>query len=337
MIVSAYCDIPSRIPVQHSFPTAMSSFQAHFLSLPREIRDGVYDYLHQQVTFDLTFRFTRHRVVVNSARFENAPLRSVLLVCRQIYNEYRQSSCFRNLSIFIFLNSVSGSLCRQAPKNINNGVDFNRAILLLRSVTIFVYNWLKPTHRWDQTTQYIQGLKSKAARLSSVRLAFYQHIDTYEERELASAINLSSLIRDMEPHLSAPFMLAGFPMYQISEGFRTDYAWGLSWPDISFRLYRIGSCLYTEESAPKHWWQKNEAFETCQTTELPQGVLKSMPERKAEIRKQSMHQTQEWQERRGREVLTWPGSISGLDRDLDLQNGENSHAQWFPQFFGNVD
>lgn len=78
----------------------MAANPPHLLTLPREIRNQIYSYLHKEVVVH-----TRREpsVSVVQLRLENMPYMSVLLINSQIYYEYREADCVRNLAARIDL------------------------------------------------------------------------------------------------------------------------------------------------------------------------------------------------------------------------------------------
>ena len=75
----------------------MTSAKPHLLTIPREIRNEIYSYLHQRITFQdrLYRKLTDGRNLDAVFCFENAPLINVLLTHSRLYDEYKESDCFR--------------------------------------------------------------------------------------------------------------------------------------------------------------------------------------------------------------------------------------------------
>jgi hypothetical protein len=75
----------------------MAANPPHLLTLPREIRNDIYSYLHKEVVVHNAG--TSYPSILDvQVRLENVPYMSVLLINSQIYQEYREADCFRNLS-----------------------------------------------------------------------------------------------------------------------------------------------------------------------------------------------------------------------------------------------
>ncbi|KAH7076254.1 hypothetical protein FB567DRAFT_596869 [Paraphoma chrysanthemicola] len=73
----------------------------HLLSLPLELRQIIYAYLHKIINTTWPCRTT---ATSTSIEVHNAPLVSVLLVCSQMHDEYADADCFSALSATIFAN-----------------------------------------------------------------------------------------------------------------------------------------------------------------------------------------------------------------------------------------
>lgn len=111
----------------------MSSSGLHFLTLPREIRNIIYDYLTQQVELDWGYELAPFPVgghVAAKLVIPDAPLPSMLRVCSRVYEEYRQAKCFRRLTIKI-------DARRKSRSHLLENMDTNRA----RVASILEHAW----------------------------------------------------------------------------------------------------------------------------------------------------------------------------------------------------
>ena len=73
----------------------MAANPPHLLTLPREIRNQIYSYLHKEVVVHTQ---RTPSVFAVQLRLENVPYMSMLLINSQIYHEYREADCFQNLT-----------------------------------------------------------------------------------------------------------------------------------------------------------------------------------------------------------------------------------------------
>jgi hypothetical protein len=82
----------------------MTSAQPHLLTIPREIRNEIYSYLHQRITFQdhILMKLFDGRSLDATLCFENAPLISVLLTHSRLYDEYKEPDCFRIPSAVLY-------------------------------------------------------------------------------------------------------------------------------------------------------------------------------------------------------------------------------------------
>lgn len=108
----------------------MAANPPHLHTLPREIRNQIYSYLHKEVVVHTQ---RSPSVFVVQLRLENVPYMSVLLINSQIYHEYREADCFRNLAAHFNLSldykywKMIPVMVRQQPKS---------ALSFVRHVTI---------------------------------------------------------------------------------------------------------------------------------------------------------------------------------------------------------
>jgi hypothetical protein len=82
----------------------MTTAKPHLLTIPREIRNEIYSYLHQRITFQdhILMKLADGRSLDATLCFENAPLISVLLTHSRLYDEYKESDCFRIPSAVLY-------------------------------------------------------------------------------------------------------------------------------------------------------------------------------------------------------------------------------------------
>lgn len=71
----------------------------HLLTIPRELRDNIYEYLHREAAFYWVVGGSK----LHCARveIERAPILNALIVCHRLREEYLESGLYRNLSMFI--------------------------------------------------------------------------------------------------------------------------------------------------------------------------------------------------------------------------------------------
>jgi len=75
----------------------------HLLTLPREVRDNIYSHLHHEVMLRVP---TKHRTQV--LQVKNAPIVAILLTRSQLYHEYKDADCFKNLTGWLYWASPFG-------------------------------------------------------------------------------------------------------------------------------------------------------------------------------------------------------------------------------------
>lgn len=69
------------------------------LNIPREIRNQVYEYLHQPVR--VTWEVREQTICCTSLEVDQAPITNDFLVCARMKEEYLESRIFKNLAATI--------------------------------------------------------------------------------------------------------------------------------------------------------------------------------------------------------------------------------------------
>ncbi|OAK97344.1 hypothetical protein IQ06DRAFT_351033 [Phaeosphaeriaceae sp. SRC1lsM3a] len=171
----------------------MASTRANLLTLPQEIRDDIYGYLHQKSR--VFYRFSATHTLF--ARIENATLLSVQLVHSQLRNEYRSAACFRKSQVGVGLQPCTrGSVQRE--------VDFARgkAMLWIVQHVTFLAD-LTPASRLSSTDyDAIKHIMSVCLRLDSLRLVFRESLSIHHHTDLARV--LSTRLSDLYPEVATP-------------------------------------------------------------------------------------------------------------------------------------
>jgi hypothetical protein len=83
----------------------MSISSSHLLNLPRETRNRIYHYLSHEISFNWRWNhwpFTG-KEGISKVCLKNAPILSVLLTCRRLYEEYLEAAHFESTAITIDL------------------------------------------------------------------------------------------------------------------------------------------------------------------------------------------------------------------------------------------
>jgi hypothetical protein len=70
----------------------------HLLTLPREIRDMIYAHLHHKISLRVQNEYGVENMVI-----EKAPVAAVLSTHPQLYHEYKDADCFKNLSGVLYM------------------------------------------------------------------------------------------------------------------------------------------------------------------------------------------------------------------------------------------
>lgn len=88
-------DLPTS-PMNGCTPTIGQSEGLHLLSLPREIRDQIYSYLHQPI--QMRWEINKQNIHCATLKVPKAPIAAMFRTCTRMHDEYRESHLMRNLA-----------------------------------------------------------------------------------------------------------------------------------------------------------------------------------------------------------------------------------------------
>ncbi|KAF9691658.1 hypothetical protein EKO04_010243 [Ascochyta lentis] len=245
----------------------------HLLSLPREIRDQIYSYLHQPR--QLRWELNKHDVHCVAMRVPKAPVAAVLRTCTRLHEEYRESRLLRTLAATISTtratnhetaaltdlqcHAVEGSVIMHAvPAPIEHVATLLASI---RDLTILVNNKRSMTEDstiWSELQTLESILSPFHQTLSTIRIGIHQWQDPHPlqmnsrhetKRYTDPSLDTSSFM----PTPNTTFM--GKPLVQQAAGYRLQLVLLQLHPSDQrdllerFHRHKTGVYVYSNESA----------------------------------------------------------------------------------------
>lgn len=207
----------------------MESTTVHLLTLPREIRNEIYKYLHRKI-YLRSYRYTEVNDTSDwfrraDATIQNAPLINVLLTHSQIHDEYREAPCFRRPSaVFnIYIDQwFSRSLATfyMSPSNQRHLARVRHATFLIRGEIGVVPNLN------ILAMQVASTFLLHTPSLQFVRFAVWSD-ETLIRHDRMACVRNTSLSSTLPPPVkSKPAILAGLPLARNGHGYHSAYELG---------------------------------------------------------------------------------------------------------------
>jgi hypothetical protein len=187
----------------------MATNPPHLLTLPREIRNQIYSYLHKEVEVD---NERRPSILDVHVRLENAPYAALLLTNSQLYHEYREADSSWNLAAHIEMD-VDPSYYLKSPVMARN-----REVSGLRSVQhVTIVD--KRSMGLGFIGKYLVEKMPKLRTVRHLRGDGETHI--LEDSKLFSEWPLSYF--DTHEH-SLPKKFMGLPLFQVAVAKHVEYS-----------------------------------------------------------------------------------------------------------------
>ncbi|KAH7408735.1 hypothetical protein DE146DRAFT_629625 [Phaeosphaeria sp. MPI-PUGE-AT-0046c] len=199
----------------------MALAKSTLLTLPRELRNEIYKYLHKTTDTednmgDIQDHMSTFRIEVHT---ENAPLSNVLLVNTQIHAEYLESDCFVNLraTVKCFNDECNSHLGFEREERLPR---CDGTLARLQHLTLFLdaaaANQFKCT---NTRSLLLKNVMAKASKLHSLHLLFEtQRLSTHERDALLCKSLAVSFPRE---YLDVPKTIVGMKMVQHGHGYYT--------------------------------------------------------------------------------------------------------------------
>jgi hypothetical protein len=253
----------------------MAANPPYLLKLPREIRNHIYSYLHKEVDVH-NERNSYPSILDVQVRLENVPYTSVLLINSQIYHEYREADCFRNLAA-------------QVDMGLNLRYLLNSPVMV-RELKLSVLSFVRHVTIVDKRCMGLgmieKYLGEKMPMLRTVRhLTDAGETSILEDSKLFSGWPLTRF--DTDEHL-LPRTFLGLPLVQMAITKHVQCFDAKSYPE-GFLLHAVKTLrlvLYTtEDPYKKHTWTPEQGNHYWNLRcPYPQDFLDSLePEKQAQI------------------------------------------------------
>lgn len=186
------------------------------LSLPREIRNIIYGYLSKELVIDWGYQpspFPLGGHALARLHIREAPLRSVLLSCAQIYHEYSQDKRFTDPSLEI--HPFNDVFLRLQEGQSTNHVRACKVLDRIVRVDLFLYakmTWCQEIIEVDNALEVLEPtIAMLAPRLHTMRLVF----ESFEDPTQYITEDLKALrakaARDASTMIQTPPRQAGSP------------------------------------------------------------------------------------------------------------------------------
>jgi hypothetical protein len=223
----------------------MAANPPHLLTLPREIRNHIYSYLHKEVDVHNECNpYPGPSILDVRVRLENAPYTSVLLINSQIYHEYREADCFRNLATHVDM----GMNLRYWLKS----------TVMVRKLKLSALSFVRHVTIVDKRCMGLgmieKYLGEKMPMLRTVRhLRDAGETSILEDSKLFSDWPLTHF--DTDEHL-LPRAFLGLPLVQMAIAKHVQCCDVRSYPEGSLfhAIKTIRLVLYTTDGPKKHTW-----------------------------------------------------------------------------------
>jgi hypothetical protein len=278
----------------------MTTSTPHILTLPRELRDLVYDHLVQDVNFQ--YKWSDHGYKYNSDKIydvddpdiaraltypklssdiavylhEASPPNALLTHFR--FNDELKNRSLSNRSATIRIKQQRGWKFPLPLPTRLSGVSVNDALFEVRHITILVCGGSRlddGRENWIYLEKLIKKLTHKMPHLTTIRVAQRSNVDVF----VMSPEQLATCKLFTKP----PEQVSGFSLAQRTETYRMPSG---PWPSI----IQMGYCTYqikdsTEDCSTEHFW-------------TPEQIMEVWPRTLAQIPGLS-YKLEEWREKRG--------------------------------------
>jgi hypothetical protein len=236
----------------------MASTKPHLLTIPREIRDKIYGYLHHQIKTCWAWREIQSQpdcwdtavLIVH-----NAPLLDVLLTHSRLRDEYLESACFRVPSLTILYVPNDSYMSRGENQDISNGI-----LAQLRTATIlfgFEFGTSGPSH-WVDIRKFTEVVASKAPKLSTLRIGMRYPGQEGVPHEMLPALARTHFVANRVKFMPPPpNNLMRLPITRRGEGYTLEF---VEFPDdcLAHIIVRVGAYVFSREKVHEDLWRPQE-------------------------------------------------------------------------------
>jgi hypothetical protein len=228
--------------------------EPHLLTIPREIRDNIYKYLHRELRICTALLESDHDPPIVSIM--NAPYLSVLLVHSRLYEEYKECASFRSSTAEIRIKPYSN---HYGLTNTNLSRQDQAALARMSCATICFDDWWKTD---DHFSEHIEKTYMYLPQLRALRVFNQRLIGYFGDDTLPTQIS----------YYEETTILA--PLDQVQKLSLVQHATGRTvQPDgpPSYRHYivEVAADLYTIALPEEHHWTKEEILTMLKPVAYP--------------------------------------------------------------------
>ena len=281
-------DCSPVIPTVAYTPTVGQSEGLHLLSLPREIRDQIYSYLHRPI--QLRWEINKDDVHCATIKVPRAPISAVFRTCTRMHDEYRESHLLRTLAATLSTtrattpgsvvltdlqcHAVEGLVIDHAlPASIENVANL---LATVNDLTILVNNkrsMAEDATIWNQLRTLESIISPFHETISTIRIGIHQWQDPHplqmnSRRKTKEYKDTSLATSTFMPMPNTTFM--GKPLVQQAAGYRLQLVLLQLHPsdqkDLLERFHRHKTGVYVYSNEPSlrlakdgMYWSQEEA------------------------------------------------------------------------------
>jgi hypothetical protein len=282
----------------------MASTTPHLLTLPREVRDEIYSYLHHTLEMEVKLSVAEQEYGFYepaAVHLENAPYLAVLCTHSRMYEEYNES-CFKNLSMCI-QSRWDGERLDMTHNDEYYEYEFLQALAHTRHLQIDLSGFEK-----SDVEGFIiwchQNLFGSLKAIRSLRVT--RSVGSKDVHECCLKKLLRKPLRSIEKlHrlelLSPPPKLAGLPLTRHGDGLRIGAFW-TNWvmndSTWDHSIEHVEVCHYGRSMRNKAVWRIHE-YDEPSGFEFEYGAwrLEKYSEEERKVILDRAHKMYEWEER----------------------------------------
>lgn len=254
------------------------------LTLPREIRDKIYSFLHRDIKFKgpLYSKAEGNDRRYNAVHFRlrNAPLVNVLLTHSQLRNEYATADCFRRLSAVLRFGSYHFVHFDQDAHHETHPLILE-ALARAHDVTVTI-DTIDNTDLSVLAHDFLKLITSHVTYLGSLRIVFWvircfvpnDHLNHVLRSPLATTMPLISI--------KMPDSVGKLPLAKRGRGFHVGYTfmlnYGLPTNKLAHKISHIAMYCYGSAQASNDIWSHTDLVAIHKPLEYKQNALSELPQ-----------------------------------------------------------
>jgi hypothetical protein len=235
------------------YESAMASITPHLLSLPREIRDEIYSYLHHELELESPlYTAGVNEYIVTKIRILNAPFLGVLLAHSRLRDEYQKADCFLHLTATFQANYNPTPL---GPRSTNART--RAALSNTKHVTITMCaSERSETHRWS--AKIIDTLTNISPDLRSLCVVMWDLHGYFEQQDLDAVLHGPPTSTKPDRLAIPPAVFKGLQLVKLARGLHTGLHTLYTAIDVRFtqhaqyRVDHVAVHLYAIGGSAKH-------------------------------------------------------------------------------------